>query len=499
MLAFLLIIISTSRWGVNLGNDSVSYIYLAHGFLDHHANPELMKIFLLRYGPLFPLVLSWLGHGGMDLFQAARWANALFFACSVFLAGSILEQYIGSIWLSWGSTLLILLAPDMVDIHLKAMSEPLFIVFLLSWLLLFMKYLKTPRLLILMGVSVCTALALLTRYAGVALVAAGLGAIFVLSGEMIIRKIRHAMVFIIISCLPLGLFLVWNKHVFGEASARHFVFHPVTARHWQEAASVFCSWFASRGAYAQVSSYVLLIGIIGMFLSGFILCGKMRKTSSDDGQGLVFLKFSLLLMAYIFFHALAMVFAASFLDAKINFSFSRYFLFVHISGIFLFAGLMQRVFFSGQASSLRKDTGRIIIVYLMLFYAINSAAYLMRQYALGDRYATGPLRSSLIIRTIKELPIHVLVYTNDSFSIYVLAGRESLGIPSLRDQLNQQENRGYAGQLARMEDDLKSKKAVLVYFNEDYTESGTEPIEAIAQKAPFHLITRDPYGVMYAF
>ncbi len=499
LVAFLLILLSTSRLGVNLDDDSVFYIRLAHGFLDHTANPETMKILLLRFGPFFPLCLSWVGHLGIDLFQGARWLNALLFAFNIFLAGSVLMKYTGSGWLSLCGSFLILAASDMVEIHSQAMSEPLFFIFLLLWLLFFWEYFKEPKLLILLAASICTALSFVTRYAGITLVAAGLLGVFVLSRQMINKKIRHAVIFFFISCVPLGLFLAWDKYVFGNASARDFIFHPLTSHNWQEIASVFCSWFISHGVYAQESLFLLLIGIIGLFFAGFILWDRARKASRETHGTSVFLKFSLLLIAFIFFYIISIIFSATFMDAKFISSFRRYFLPVHIAGLFLFLGFMRRVFFPKQTPSLRGETGKIVLGYLLLFYSVNSAPYLIKQYTLGDRYARGPLRDSLIIRAVKEIPFKIPVYTNDSSSVYVLAGRESFEIPSSRDALNQKKNDAYASQFARMENDLKYKRGVLVYFKEDYTESGAEPVQEVSKKISLHLVTRDPYGAIYAF
>jgi hypothetical protein len=263
-------------------------------------------------------------------------------------------------------------------------------------------------------------------------------------------------------------------------------------------ASVFWGWLFPGGVYVQESLFLLLTGVIGLFFAGFFLWDQAKESQGDDPARSVFIKFSVLLVVYVFFYMISMIFAASFLDAKIDFGATRHFLPVHITLLFLFLGFMYRFFFQGRDLTFRADTGKMILVYLLLLYSVSSAPYLIRQYIMGDRYATGPLRCSFIIRIIKEISLKIPVYTNDSFSIYVLARRDSFQIPSLRDALSRKRNDAYASQFARMKNDLKDKKGILVYFNEDYTVSGVEPVEQVSREIPLHLVARDPYGAIYA-
>ena len=377
-----LLLFVTSIWGMNLRMDSVYYVSLARFFENYNANKEIISVYLPFHPPLFPFVLSW-GHCiGVDPFEGARWLNALLFGFNILLVGIITKKYTGSPWLGLTGALLMLLAPDVVNIHLTAQNDPLFIFFLLLWLLAFFYYLKGFKLSWLLLGTLFVVLASMTRYAGMPVIMAGLWAILFFNQGR--SKWAHAVIFTSIPCIFL---FFWARYSYIEHSPfqRHFSFHPVGFFCLRETASVFCSYFFACRVSEHIEVLLFLAGAGILLIRTFLWC-RTNKIQNVNHPKTIFVKFTMLGAVLTCFYFAGLIFAASFYDAQMSWKiagWSRYFIPVHMVGIILFCGVMSRFFFQKQGASFKIDTGLIIIIYLLLFYAVGSAQCLMDQYILG--------------------------------------------------------------------------------------------------------------------
>jgi len=139
----------TTRWGIGLSPDSITYIGAARSLLMGNglSVPTYSGQFspMTHFPPLFSGLLSVIGSIGIAPLEGARWLNAIFFAANIALVGVIVYFSTGSIFLSLlGSVLMVVLFP-MVQAHSMAWSEPLFIFFGFLGLFLLALYMGTAR------------------------------------------------------------------------------------------------------------------------------------------------------------------------------------------------------------------------------------------------------------------------------------------------------------------------------------------------------------------
>src|ERR1051326_1659751 len=106
-------------------------------------------------------------HPVSTVFAANSAANTVLTGCLAFLASRSRAA-------SLAAALLFLAAPPMVMAHTMAWSEPLYIAFVLCAIISLSAYLQMPRPWLLMAAAAAAALAFLTRYAGAAIVLAGI-------------------------------------------------------------------------------------------------------------------------------------------------------------------------------------------------------------------------------------------------------------------------------------------------------------------------------------
>lgn len=138
--------------------------------------------FYTWHPPLYPLALSLPIALGMEALQAVRGLNAALFGLTVFLAGYSTFRFSRSFWLAGAAAGLILTSLEALKAYAGLMSEGMFLFWILLGMLMLAVGLQNAqhpkRWLI--GAGLAAGLAVLTRYTGLAWLAAGSVAVFLL-------------------------------------------------------------------------------------------------------------------------------------------------------------------------------------------------------------------------------------------------------------------------------------------------------------------------------
>ena len=186
-----LLFFSTSR-GVGLSPDSAVYVGAARSLLQGHgySMPTDSGTFapVAHFPPLYSISLSLLGWLGQEPFTAARWLNTFLFTASAFLAGLIALRATASWVLAVSAVTLLITSYPVVLVHSMAWSEPLLLFFQLAGVFFLLRFFSQAELFHLVAVATVTGLGILSRYAGVASVFAGLAAIGKATEAQILRR-----------------------------------------------------------------------------------------------------------------------------------------------------------------------------------------------------------------------------------------------------------------------------------------------------------------------
>ncbi len=223
MLGAGLVLAREATWGVSLSWDSVQYVATARNLADHplefiqtggaHRDEDAYRF----WPPLYPVLLAAGTFGALDPLDVAGPLNAIAFGLIVFVAGRWLRRWVRSRFLlAWGC-LALMLAHPVAGIAAWAMSEPPFILFALLALLRAEAHLRGGKRSALLQAAVFTALACLTRYMGVAVLATVvLLLLFHWHGPSPAERRRAIAAYAFLSIVPLALWLVRNVLVLGE-------------------------------------------------------------------------------------------------------------------------------------------------------------------------------------------------------------------------------------------------------------------------------------------
>ena len=218
--ACLFIYYYTLHSGIGISPDSVMYQATAINIQSHFSFTDFNGLptvdFPLGY-PSFLALFSWIS--GLTVLQVVPVLNAALFSGVIMLTSIIIEGYQNRSSV-YKTLILAALAcsPCLLEVYSMLWSETLFIFLSLLFVVAYRNYLRSHSYRQLLLVSVIAAIAFVTRYAGITLLALG-GFLLLFDGELGIgKKIKQLVFFILISSSLAAANLIRNALVAGHAT-----------------------------------------------------------------------------------------------------------------------------------------------------------------------------------------------------------------------------------------------------------------------------------------
>jgi hypothetical protein len=473
-LAAVAFVLLATRFGIGITPDSTVYLEAARNLLEGRglialaANGELQP--MTHYPPLYSSLIALTGLMPVSVEAAARWLQALLFAANVLVVGLAIARYArASFWLPLAGALLMLTAPDVAAIHTLALTEALFVLLAPGTLLTLARFLETNRYSWLITAASFAALALLTRYAGGALIITGIAAVLLAPKREWRRRLGPAVAFGAIACLPMLLWTIRNLSLTGDETDRQMSFHPRGLQQIIVAFSTISSWLLAGKVRADLrigvfAAEVLLLGLFLLYLvkqkrKSLSATGVSEKSSDDRSPRQLFLVLAIFIVSYAGFTLIA----TTFLDLVIFDD--RTLVPVHVVSIMLAVVGGSRLLTRFRDTPLIRIALTVMVIALVGSYSYRTAGWFDRTRHDGQGYASRSWRNSETIHRVQSLPPGTPIYSNAYDAVYYLTGRRAISIPVKTIFNTGQANRNYEAELDRMELVLREQKGVLVYFN----------------------------------
>lgn len=425
--------------GPTVTADGVSYLRLAQGLppLEGPGNH-----FPLGY-PAALAIMRGVGFGHLD---AARWLSALLAGTNVLLAGAFVRRTWGA---GWSLVVMVVLAAatPLAQLHTAVLSEPLFLTLLLVWLLL-MRAARESAL-VALGAGGIAAAAVLTRFAGAALVVAGL--------VLLVQHRSRLAAYAIGAGAPLA---VWFgvMALRGTDAARTVRWHPASRGDVVQAARSAASW---------------ILGSTGPALAGFaVALGAAallwRARRSPGGE-------ALLVAAGCYVAVIGVT--VFLLDAQTPLD-TR-----------LLAPIQLLVVLSLPAAE--KVLPRALIAVGVTAVVLVTGAATIRSLTSPDLAVLSASRGD-VTDAVGELP--GTVWSNGPPALWLHSGREALPLPRVRDPWSLERNDRYDEEMAALRASSGDLVVWLEYFAyRDYLPS-RQDLEAHLDLQPVAVL---PDGVVY--
>lgn len=411
LLGALVVVYGAQKYGIGLAPDSVGYVQVAREIVGGKGIPNW---FILQ-PPLYPFALAVGGLVTGDMVVGALWLNALWFAGVIFFAGLILTRHLKGFWLlAVVGTVGVIAARPLLNVALTAYSEMLFVFLMLAAFVGLEKYFETRKWKWFWLAVVATALACLTRYVGVALVAAGaLAMVWVLRAERW-RAVGVATLFPGLAALPLGLWLVRNVWVsgtvFGERAASRVTF----LENLKLTVETFLNWFV-----ADAWVVVFLVGL-GVVLGLYVWQVVMRREQVTE-KGVSLAPYAFFVVLFV---VLMIVSATTTAYNRIN---TRL-----LSPLFVPSLILMVVLLDAVVDGLRARVDRRIVnVGVLILAALFAVSFVMSDVPRIQRAAeqgaggfnTARWRTSETVAYVaaQRAELEGTLYSNGADALYILA------------------------------------------------------------------------------
>lgn len=468
--------------GLALSDDSIAYIAGARSILageGYRAAWLASNKPVTHFPPGFSSVLALVGLSGLDPLRGTRFVNSLLFGVNTLLLGLLGWRMTRSQAAGLALALLFLVNGSLFRVHTAAMSEPLYIFFTLASFLAFSQYLEArqPALsgkpfnnsnIWLVLTAVLTAFAYLTRYAGLALLAAFLAALFILHGTWR-KRLTGAGIFLA-GFLPFALaWAIRNRLLADSATNRTIVYHPITAENLQMGVynvSLFLMPFEDwRRELMRIPNFfpsVIVLVIAGLL--AWTAAKGLKKFFHPQAQTPEPLSF---LSALYFFAYLSSIAATmTWFDAATKFQLrilSPLFICVLTWLVYFGHRLWQKQASFPRFAFLRFALFALALcVFALSLHGMNAAVTQLRKG--GQGYASFRWFDSEAMAFLRALPEGTRIYSNQVGPVYLYTGRPGYVLPDLVDAVTGLPRGRYEEGVAELKADVLSGEAVLALF-----------------------------------
>ncbi|WP_448701483.1 hypothetical protein ACFGVR_04725 [Mucilaginibacter sp. AW1-3] len=301
---FILIHIYTRYSGVGISPDSIMYISTARnlndglGYLYFGGKP--IVAFPVFY-PTFLAIAQFFTH--TDPVRMGPYLDGLLFGTLIFLSGVIMERFrLTSKIYKWIILLAIVLSPSLLEIYTYLWSETLFMVWVLVFIMVYHRYAQTHTIKSLVILAIVTALALITRYAGVTLVGTG-GMLLLFDHQLKLKdKVRHILIFDSISVSLLIANLVRNNLVTHTGTGPRYKSLTSLSENMHYFGTVMCDWF-TFGQKAYGLAFTITLLLIAAFIILFLYNAFSNRAMYTSYENIA--------LAFFIVYALFMILSAT--------------------------------------------------------------------------------------------------------------------------------------------------------------------------------------------
>jgi hypothetical protein len=507
--------------GPGVGGDATIYLTSARGLLSGQGLGWVEadgSFRLLPYTPPFyPLALAGVGLLFPDLVAGARWLNILLAGATAFVFGLVFYRRTAMGLMAALLAGSVAASPVLVGVQVWAMSEALFLFLGFAGLFVLLAYLERPRPGLLPGAALLCGLAFLTRYIGVAFVAAGAVGLLMMARaddtrlRMDFRRLREALVFGAIAVLPM---LIWLAVDF-------FLSGTVGSRSGQPASAYFARFLEMGPALERIVLFWLLpesivgrlpgpvrvalwalplAALVFLFAAALRRGGRSAPTEEPPLAGTMRLAVLLALFVAIYLVVLAGVQVFTYPPVTLA---SRMLSPVHLAVLGLAFALFE------LARRLYVPRSRAVLTLfglgaLALFstYALRGALVARDYHAQGIGYQTAAWRESSTLKAARTLGPFVPIISNETTAIMYFLNRPAYPLQEIYQEAPLAEFLPYGSGEDASQRAFREQGAALVLFHntlyEDFAKYGERAEERIrALKSGLRIYYESDDGGIY--
>jgi 4-amino-4-deoxy-L-arabinose transferase-like glycosyltransferase len=444
-----LVFLLSTRHGIGIWPDSTRYMGL-------DANP---------YDAPGYTWLLWVGvTSGLSLAGSAKIFGLALVCANTFLIWHILAKATGRASYAAAGTLVVVLAPQFAITHALAMSEPLFIFFILTTFSTYSRFWASQDRRWLVACALSIGAASLVRF-----MAPPLGLAVALCALIDPRRPlrQRIMDAVLVGAISGAIFLAWvllGKLLVGHATGRPLELNGnFGAEEWNSSFQTMTAFLLPAKVPGVLRNTLLLLLIaLGVVLTAVHARRLLTSAKSSAGQAGMLP----LLLAFSVIFYLGFFWVAAQVEANIHLN-GRYALPAYVMAAMLLTILVSAFAPTGDRSKMAGRALAAAVACLLLIHAVRTADKVRDAYANGIGYAGVAWAHSPILQATAKLPPDATLYTNGADVIGYRLNRRASYIPA-RTQLRtgtEDPNNPYEKQVEALRTKLAEGNCFLVFID----------------------------------
>lgn len=420
-----LILLLTNQFGSGITSDSVAYISAARNLAEGASLKTYNGESLVLQPPLYPFLLALIKKVlSVDPMISAGYVNAFLFGFIIYSSGSLLMRCLNSLILTLLGTTAILISFALIQVCLMTLSEPLFISLIILFFHYIADYLAERNITSLIFLSVSVSLACLTRYMGVIVLLTGMISLL-LVWKSNSKKYLHLTIFMLISAVPFGIWIIRNYFLFGTLTGQRAISSYSLIENIIFFSNTVFTWYLPMNIYGLFLIFIFIIAIAWLLL-GF---GPNKKGQEYD------LKFFTSVLVFVLIYTLFIVISSTTTayDRISNRLLSPIYIPLIIILFFIFDKIRSRL---TKLLSIRSATALFVIVIILLMkYPAMNTVYIVSEF-IGQGsygYSSNNWKNNEIIQYLIRMktPYESYdFYSNVPEAVYILSNIEAKWSPA---------------------------------------------------------------------
>ncbi|WP_203423936.1 glycosyltransferase family 39 protein [Sinorhizobium sp. BG8] len=414
--------------------------------------------------PLYAWMLQGLAATGLGMALAAKLLGIVFVCANTALVWHILVRATGRYGYALAGTALLVISPQFVMLHSTAMSEPLFILMLLSTLLALLCYLETEKRTWLVVSAVALGLAALTRFTAPPLGAAIAIALLLNRRHGFKRRLEDVILFGFVSAVIFMGWVLLSQLTAGQSIGRELAFHGnMGLRQWLRSLEALTAWLLPDDVPFALR-IVVLTGFLGTL--AVLTVAQVRETlRRKAGAKVIDALLPLILGLFFFFYLGFMVLSTS-IEANLSLN-GRYAFPIFVMTLLLATIVLAHF---SKSSGIWKLLHHGLVALAVVVAASSLLRTSVRSYAAyesGIGYASVLWSNSPTLEAVKKLPAEAVIYSNGADVIAFRLERPVFYIPKYVDLRTGEKdpNKPFEVQVEELRAGLTAGTAYVVFFD----------------------------------
>ena len=306
----------------------------------------------------------------------------------------------------------------------------------------------------LLSAAVAAGLAILTRYAALALVPMGVLAILRDRRGDRAQRWRGALAFAIVSLMPVGAKFLGNQIRAGTTVNRELALHLISWRHISDALGSACDWITPIVPSQSVAVALTLGAVILLIVLACCIVALTRSNRRDERAGAAARIGAWFVLSYL----LMLIVSVSLVDFHTQLN--ERLMFPALIG----AIVVMASFGASLASNRLRLTATVVAALVLVISVRDGQRLARRMHHDGIGYSARIWQKSKLLATVKHLPPETVIYTNGADVLYLLEHRRTAPVPAKLVATSRTANRDLQQHLQMMRHQLGGRRAVVVMF-----------------------------------